>query len=54
MKFFKNLGGAPVAIAVTISKNPDPGMQMATSRAAPPCSRTCSWRPTPRAWAPAG
>jgi nitroreductase len=29
MKFFKNLGGAPVVIAVTISKNPDPGMQMA-------------------------
>jgi nitroreductase len=29
MKFFKNLGGAPVVIAVTIDKNPDPGMQMA-------------------------
>ena len=29
MKFFKNLGGAPVVIAVTISKDPDPGMQMA-------------------------
>ena len=29
MKFFKNLGGAPVVIAVTIAKNPDPGMQMA-------------------------
>jgi nitroreductase len=29
MKFFKNLGGAPVVLAVTISKNPDPGMQMA-------------------------
>ena len=29
MKFFKNLGGAPVVIAVTIDKNPDPGMQLA-------------------------
>jgi nitroreductase len=29
MKFFKNLGGAPVVIAVTISKNPDPGMNIA-------------------------
>jgi nitroreductase len=29
MKFFKNLGGAPVVIAVTISKNPDPGMHIA-------------------------
>jgi nitroreductase len=29
MKFFKNLGGAPVVIAVTIQKNPDPGMHMA-------------------------
>jgi nitroreductase len=29
MKFFKNLGGAPVVIAVTIARNPDPGMQMA-------------------------
>ena len=29
MKFFKNLGGAPVVIAVTISKDADPGMQMA-------------------------
>ena len=29
MKFFKNLGGAPVVIAVTIAKDPDPGMQMA-------------------------
>ena len=29
MKFFKNLGGAPVVIAVTISKNPDPGMNLA-------------------------
>jgi len=29
MKFFKNLGGAPVVIAVTISKDSDPGMQMA-------------------------
>jgi nitroreductase len=29
MKFFKNLGGAPVAIAVTISKNPEPGMHIA-------------------------
>jgi len=29
MKFFKNLGGAPVVIAVTISKNPDPGMHVA-------------------------
>ena len=24
MKFFKDLGGAPVVIAVTINKNPDP------------------------------
>jgi nitroreductase len=29
MKFFKNLGGAPVVIAVTIAKNPDPGMHVA-------------------------
>jgi nitroreductase len=29
MKFFKNLGGAPLVIAVTIFKNPDPGMNMA-------------------------
>jgi len=29
MKFFKNLGGAPVVIAVTIYKNPDPGMHVA-------------------------
>lgn len=29
MKFFKNLGGAPLAIAVTIFKNPDPGMNVA-------------------------
>jgi nitroreductase len=29
MKFFKNLGGAPVVISVTIAKNPDPGMHMA-------------------------
>ena len=30
MKFFKNLGGAPVVIAVTIGKRPDdPGMQIA-------------------------
>jgi len=29
MKFFKNLGGAPVVIAVTIFKSPDPGMNMA-------------------------
>ena len=29
MKFFKNLGGAPVAIAVTIAKHPDPGMHVA-------------------------
>jgi nitroreductase len=29
MKFFKNLGGAPVVIAVTIAKNPDPGMHLA-------------------------
>jgi nitroreductase len=29
MKFFKDLGGAPVVIAVTIFKNPDPGMNMA-------------------------
>jgi nitroreductase len=29
MKFFKNLGGAPVVVAVTIFKNPDPGMNMA-------------------------
>ncbi|HEX9882816.1 MAG TPA: nitroreductase family protein, partial [Desulfobaccales bacterium] len=29
MKFFKNLGGAPVVIAVTISRNPDPGMNLA-------------------------
>lgn len=29
MKFFKNLGGAPVVIAVTIFKNPDPGMNVA-------------------------
>jgi nitroreductase len=28
MKFFKNLGGAPVVIAVTILKNPDPHMKM--------------------------
>jgi nitroreductase len=27
--FFKNLGGAPVVIAVTINKNPDPGMHIA-------------------------
>jgi nitroreductase len=29
MKFFKNLGGAPVVIAVTIYKDPDPGINMA-------------------------
>jgi nitroreductase len=29
MKFFKDLGGAPVVIAVTIFKNPDAGMNMA-------------------------
>ena len=29
MKFFKDLGGAPVVIAVTISKVPDPGMMEA-------------------------
>jgi nitroreductase len=29
MKFFKNLGSAPVVIAVTIYKNPDPGMNLA-------------------------
>jgi nitroreductase len=29
MKFFKDLGGAPVVIAVTIDKNPDPGMNVA-------------------------
>jgi nitroreductase len=29
MKFFKNLGGAPVVIAVTIYKNADPGMHLA-------------------------
>ena len=29
MKFFKDLGGAPVVIAVTIQKNPDPGMNVA-------------------------
>jgi len=29
MKFFKNLGGAPVVIAVTIHKDPDPGINMA-------------------------
>jgi nitroreductase len=29
MKFFKNLGGAPVVIAVTVYKNPDPGMNVA-------------------------
>ena len=29
MKFFKNLGGAPVVIAVTIWKNPDASMNMA-------------------------
>ncbi len=29
MKFFKNLGGAPVVIAVTTFKNPDPGMNVA-------------------------
>ena len=29
MKFFKNLGGAPLVIAVTILKVPDPGFQMA-------------------------
>jgi len=29
MKFFKNLGGAPAVIAVTIYKNPDPGMHIA-------------------------
>ncbi len=29
MKFFKNLGGAPVVIAVTINKNADPGMHVA-------------------------
>jgi nitroreductase len=29
MKFFKNLGGAPVVIAVTIFKNSDPAISMA-------------------------
>ena len=29
IKFFKDLGGAPVVIAVTIFKNPDPGMNVA-------------------------
>jgi nitroreductase len=29
MKFFKNLGGAPVVIGVTLYKNPDPGINMA-------------------------
>ncbi len=29
MKFFKNLGGAPVVIAVTIIKNPDASMNLA-------------------------
>jgi nitroreductase len=29
MKFFKNLGGAPVVIAVTLYKNLDPGINMA-------------------------
>jgi nitroreductase len=29
MKFFKNLGGAPVVVAVTIFKNPDPAISMA-------------------------
>jgi nitroreductase len=29
MKFFQNLGGAPVVIAVTIFKSPDPPMTMA-------------------------
>jgi len=29
MKFFKNLGGAPVVIAVTIEKNADPAINMA-------------------------
>jgi len=29
MKFFKDLGGAPVVIAVTIFKDPHPGMNMA-------------------------
>ncbi len=28
MKFFKDLGGAPVVIAVTLFKNPDPGINM--------------------------
>ena len=37
MKFFKNLGGAPVVIAVTIFKAADRGMPIwPTSRAAPP------------------
>ena len=54
MKFFKNLGGAPVVIAVTIGKMPETPPIWPISKAARPCSRTCSWRPTPRAWAPAG
>jgi nitroreductase len=29
LKFFKNLGGAPVVIAVTIRGNPDPGLNLA-------------------------
>jgi len=29
MKFFKDLGGAPVVIAVTLFKDPDPGINMA-------------------------
>jgi nitroreductase len=29
LKFFKNLGGAPVVIAVTIWGNPDPGINLA-------------------------
>ena len=54
MKFFKDLGGAPVVIAVTIDKLEDPGMMEPLSSPAPPSCRTCCSPPTPRAWAPAG
>ena len=55
MKFFKNLGGAPVVMAVTIFKVAEatPAMSHDPERRRPDAEPAPGGR-TPRAWAPAG
>lgn len=52
-RFLSTLGGAPVCLLVFMLK-PDYPDGTEPCRACPPPSRTCCWRPGPRASAPAG